>query len=312
MIPRIAHFIWGGRTFPWIFTLGIKSATARGGFDRVIFHHTDDLEHVAFWRELVTHPMVECRRLDPVGILEQTGTHASRLVDLYRKLSHPARRSDILRLALLWCHGGVYLDTDTITVADLSPLLCAGVFCGEEYIILPFKVVYSRKPTARLKIEVLKKLRRLLHRLPEGYRMFRYVRGIYPRAVNTAVLGANPGHPFLRELLDRLIALPDRQAFHPYGLGPHLLQQAVQGFSCSDLVLHPPDVFYPLAPVISDHLFRKTPHPNPQRVITPTTKVVHWYSSVSGRTAIPVASPDWIRANAGNQIFSALALPLLE
>jgi hypothetical protein len=313
MIPRIAHFIWLGRNFPWIFTLGIKSAAARGGFERVIFHHTDDLGHLPWGQELLTFPGVEGRRLNPTEALEETGPPAARLIDRYLNLPNRVAKSNLLRMALLWRHGGVYLDTDTLTIATLSPLFSSGVFCGEEHIVYPYgQKILPRKSMVRRKAAILSSLRKVLQMFPQGFRLFQMLRFLYSRAVNGAVLGGQPSHRFFGELMARMADLPEEVALRPHALGTHLLQQAVKEYQGRDLAIHSPEVFYPLGPVISRHWFRKTRFPNPQRVISPRTKVVHWYSSNWGQDLIDMAGPDWIRVNAGSQLFSALALPLLE
>jgi hypothetical protein len=312
MIPPIAHFIWVGTAFPWIFTLAIKSAAARGCLDRVIFHHTDDLGHLSWWQDLSALPGVECRRFDPIEVLESTGPRAGELIDRYREIRDAVARTNVLRAALLWRHGGVYLDADTLTVADLSPLLAAGVFCGEEHIVYPQAVKYSRTWRRRLKTVALSKFRELLQLCPHGYRIFHYVKSLYPRAVNGAVLGGQPAHPLFRELLARTIDIPRELAQHRHALGTHLLQQVVKGYPSADLKIHSAEVFYPLPPVISLHWFRPTRFLALSRIIKPTTRVVHWYASVRTARIIEEASPDWIRANAKSQLFSALALPFLE
>jgi mannosyltransferase OCH1-like enzyme len=43
-----------------------------------------------------------------------------------------AQRADILRLELLWRHGGIYVDTDCEPVRPLDPLLGLGCFFGSE------------------------------------------------------------------------------------------------------------------------------------------------------------------------------------
>jgi hypothetical protein len=72
-------------------------------------------------------------------------------------------------------------------------------------------------------------------------------------------------------------------------------------------------VFYPLAPEISRHWFRvRDGRRSPaelERVLSPESRVVHWYGST--RSPVPTSSidPAYIRANAGRQLFSTLALP---
>jgi hypothetical protein len=44
-------------------------------------------------------------------------------------------------------------------------------------------------------------------------------------------------------------------------------------------------------------------------VLLPETRVVHWYASVRTRVLTSRIDPDYVRAHAGRQLFSDLALP---
>ena len=134
MIPGKAHFIWLGFGLPFLHVLAAASAARRGGFERVLFHHTDPLDREANFPLLSRAPGVEPRPLDPVALVEQAG--GARLVDCYRDLGEPAARANVLRVALLRQQGGVYLDTDTLTLASFAGLRSrGGFFCGEELFI---------------------------------------------------------------------------------------------------------------------------------------------------------------------------------
>jgi hypothetical protein len=71
------------------------------------------------------------------------------LVAIYRALDNPTVRADVLRVAILYLHGGVYLDLDTVTRASLLPLLGAPQFVGCELIVWPHFVRSSRSPIVR-------------------------------------------------------------------------------------------------------------------------------------------------------------------
>lgn len=47
----------------------------------------------------------------------------ARRQELYEQLRSPAERSDILRLELLWRHGGVYVDSDFECLRSIEPLI---------------------------------------------------------------------------------------------------------------------------------------------------------------------------------------------
>ena len=96
-----------------------------------------------------------------------------------------------------------------------------------------------------------------------------------------------------------------------FALGTHLLQDAVSRHT-GLIEVHPAPVFYPLGPEISEHWFRSVRKPKLDAVLSPATRVVHWYASVRTRDLVPQVDPDWVRAHADRQLFSALALPFVD
>ena len=313
MIPAFAHFIWFGSELPWIYAFAVQTAALRGGFERVIFHHLDDLSPSPWWGDLLAFPGVQSSRLRVPELLEETGGPGPALVDIYRGLQQPAARANLVRAALLLRHGGVYLDTDTVIVASLEPLRRqAGAFCGAERVAFPGHLRWHRNPLGFGLALGRSGLRDLVRRLPDGWRLFRRVEHLYPTAANNAVLAADRGHRFIRDLLERMVRLPRWRRRLRYELGTTLLQVAVAEYDGQDLVVHEPGVFYPLGPEISQHWFRPRRQPYLREVLLPETRVVHWYASVRTREVVARADPDWVRQNAGNQLYSALALPLLQ
>jgi hypothetical protein len=310
LIPKVAHFVWLGPGLLWVHRLALMSAARRGGFERLILHHDAALDGDPALAELARFPGVEVARIEPVALAEAAG--GSALVECYRELSTPAARVNVLRMALLLLEGGVYLDTDTVTLADLAQLghECAA-FCGEERLIFP---AGQASPLSRLRPGALARMavRDVLRRLPNGYRGFRHVEHWYPKAVNNAVLGAEPGHPLVRELIARAVRLPPARRRVRYALGTHLLQEVVADYHGADLCVLPPAAFFPLGPEISEHWFRTRRKVELDRALTAETRLVHWYASV--RTARYVAQIDeaFVRAHADRQLFSALALRALE
>jgi hypothetical protein len=307
VIPPTAHFVWLGRKLPWVYVVGVLAAARRGGFERVLVHHIDELEPDAGIVELRAEPHVELRRLDPLPLLEAAG--GPNFVDRYRELEQPAARANVVRMALLEQEGGVYLDTDTIAVRSFQAVLArGGAFCGEERLVYPGSAgtgLLSRvRPAALLRTGA----RDVFRRLPRGDRYFRRFEHLYPKAVNNAVLGAEAHHPFLRELVGRAVALsPERRRIR-YAFGTHLLQAAVAEYEGPGLHVLPPPVFYPLAPEISEHWFRPRRRARLEEVLAPETLLVHWYASV--RTARYVGRIDraWLLEHAEDRLFAALAL----
>jgi hypothetical protein len=279
-VPAVARFVWLGGPLPWLFASAIESARARGGFAEVVVHHDGSLEASPAWRELAGRAGLSCEPLDVAALCEEAGRDPAPLVDLLGGLRAASARANVLRVLLLAARGGVYLDTDTITLRPFDALRArGGVFCGREHVVFPATTVRSRDPRTRGKAWALSMFRGLCTVLPRGHRLFRRFEAWYPQAVNNAVLGGPAGHPFWTEMLDRMLALPRERRRVRYALGTHLLQDAVAGFAGPDLHVESPEVFYPVGPGLAARWFH--PHTGGllDDVVTPRTVLVHWYAS---------------------------------
>lgn len=316
-IPPIAHFVWFGQSFPWLNWLAVRSAADRGGFERVILHHADDLSEAPYFRDLAQDPRIECVRLDFHGLLERLAPVAPGIAEVGASLTDPSQnnmKSDLARFALLWLHGGVYLDTDTVTVASLDDLRApGGFFCGAHRLVWPWAVVRSRNPLW-LGVAAMRSLGRdLLRRYPQGWRHFRRIEWLYPTEPNTGVLGSEPEHPVLLELLTRAARVTPRQLAASRGaVATDLLEEVAAVYEGEGLKVYPPEVFYPLGPEISEHWFRLNPADKPLHLaeaLGPGTRVVHWYASVRAKQIIPVFDAAYARKNRNRQLLSALSEP---
>jgi hypothetical protein len=310
-IPRLAHFIWLGRNFHWVYGAAVQTAALHGGFDRVILHHDQDLSDCAGWSLLQDTPTVECRRLVADELLGQLPDLGPDLLPLYGRLKKAEARSNLLRVALLYRDGGVYLDTDTVTVRSFAPLWRERSFCGLERIALPARIVRSRRPGVWIGAMVRLGLRDFCRRMPEGWRLFRLVSRLYALAPNNAVVGGRPGDSFLRRWLEAMTALPPEHQQRRFALGPHLLQHLIAAEAHDSPRLCPAEMFYPLAPEVSQHWFRAVRQPRVHQAISSATISVHWYASVRTRALVPHIDAQYIRAHADRQLFSALCAQAL-
>jgi mannosyltransferase OCH1-like enzyme len=50
---------------------------------------------------------------------------------LFDSCQHPAQLADLMRIEILWRHGGVYVDIDCEVIKPFDPLLCHSLFIGE-------------------------------------------------------------------------------------------------------------------------------------------------------------------------------------
>jgi hypothetical protein len=281
--------------------------------DEVVLHHTDELADTTALAALRAAPGVRLARIDPHTCLAEAGARLAlggALIELYDGLASPVQRADVLRAAILFLQGGVYLDLDTITVASLRPLLAAPQFVGTEYIVWPHWVRISRSPLVWARHLGLDVLRKALRLAPGGWRGFRWIESWYFKGVNNAIMGAAPGAPLFAAYLRAMAGMPEVLRTQPYALGPDLLQGLVGQFPAEGLVIHEPAVFYPLAPEISEHWFRPG-RPALGQALRPQTLVVHWYASVRSKPHVARIDPGYIRAHRHNQLFSALVFKAL-
>ena len=314
-IPARVHFVWIGPALPWPYVFAVLSATARGEMEEVILHHTDELLEGPELAALRAAKNVRLQRDNPLALLSDAGARlglGNDLAQLYGSLTSPVQRADVLRAAILYLQGGIYLDLDTVTISSLRPLLATPQFVGTEYIVWPHWVRASRSPFVWARHLALDVLRKALRVLPSGWRGFRHVERWYFPGVNNAVMGAAPGASLFAAYLRAMVALPMARRTQPYALGPDLLQELVGQFPAAALTIHQPGVFYPLPPEISEHWFRPRRHANLARALRPETRLVHWYASVRSKPYMVRITPDYVRKHAQNQLYCALvnaALP---
>jgi GNAT superfamily N-acetyltransferase len=326
-IPPIAHFCWIGETLPWIYAIAVRSACLFGELDRVVFHHTDEIRDAEPWRFIAESPNIETRRFDPTalfeGLTERSDAQApdgAHLSALYEALSSPVSRSNMLRAAVLYREGGVYLDLDTITVRSMRPLLGVNHFCGVEHIVRPYTLWRSRSRLKKARATALSLLRNGFRLLPQGHRVFPAVSGMYAEAINGAIFGACEKSPLMARYLDAMLELPIDRARAPHGVGTHLLQETIDRWQAGGhadsgrgaLAVHPPRVFYPLAPEISEHWFRPQRRVSLDHFLHSETVVAHWYASGRAKKYIGLVNPAFVRENAATIPYCALAKKTIE
>jgi hypothetical protein len=308
-IPPRVHFCWIGASLPWAYVFAILSAAERSELPEIILHHTDALEDGAGLRALRHASRVQLSRIDPVACLTRAGRAlgvGGELVALYRRLDSPVVRTDILRAAILYLQGGVYLDLDTITTASLLPLLDTPQFVGSEFIVWPHFVRVSRSPALWARHLALDLLRKAMRRMPHGWQMFRRVERFYFRGVSNAVMGAEANSRLFSDYLHAMLAVPPERQTQIYALGPDLLQEVVDRYQQDDLTIHEPPVFYPLPPEISEQWFRIGRGVRLSAVLSAETRVVHWYASIRTKSRVARINPQYVREHREHQLYSAL------
>ncbi len=308
-IPARLHFCLIGTSLPWAYVFAVVSAAERSGLAEIIVHHTDALEDGEALRALEGVPRVCLSPVDATSLLTRTGQMlglGDRLALLYHGLPSPVIRSDILRAAILYAHGGIYLDLDTVTVASLLPLTRVTHFVGAEFIVWPDFVRMSRSPALWARHLALDLLRKTLRRMPSGWRAFRKIERLYSLHVNNAAMGAEAHSALFSSYLHAMLDLSPERQRQRYALGPKLLQEVVRHYRPDDLTIQQPQVFYPLPPEISEHWFRPVRVARLNRVLSTQTRVVHWYASVRTKPLVAQISPGYVKRHRERQLYSAL------
>ena len=312
MIPAIAHFVWYGKTLPFLHALAIRSAATHGGFDSVRLHHTDPIDEVPHVGQLHELPGFALVPLDDRALCDEAG--GPPLADLVSELQSPVARSNLVRTALVYRDGGVYLDMDTLTIRPFDEVLAtAPGFLGEEHIVFPGEVVASWDPRVKAKAYLKTAVRDVFRRLPHGYRYFPRIERHYHRAVNGAVMGGVAGHAFCAAYLRAMTEVPRARWNKPHALGTHLLQATYESYAGDDLHAFPPPYFYPLPPEISAHWFRfYRDGVDPMDALDPRTCCVHWYASVRTKKIVKTMGETELRRLASQQLFAALATRVID
>lgn len=312
MIPSIAHFVWYGTKLPYLHALAIRSAATHGGFDSVRLHHTDPLDLLPHVTALDALDNFELVQLDDRALCDEAGGPS--LADLVSALQSPVARSNLVRTALVFRDGGVYLDMDTLTVRPFDDVRAtAPGFLGAENIVFPEEVVSSWDPRVKARAYLKTTIRDVYRRLPRGYRHFRRIIHHYHTAVNGAVMGGVQEHPFCGAYLSAMTRVPRARWNKPHALGTHLLQQVYRDYAGDDLHTFPPPYFYPLPPEISQHWFRLYREGvDPLEVLEPETCCVHWYASVRTKKIVKTMDEAELRRLASQQLFAGLAARVLD
>ncbi len=296
-VPNRLIFIWFGNRFPYACKLALRSARKQCRPDEILFlagnpeamvsSQIDGLDDIAAWPELKVEK-ADGRWFE--GLPE--GGDLAR--ELYARSASPASKANLLRLAILYQVGGIYLDCDTITVRDLSPLRDLRGFAGMETVVFPAQFRKWKNPGKWPLAGARLGMREVLARMPSGWRGFRFLERFYFQAANNAVLGAEAGHPFLAECFAALGSIPEKDRLRRFRLGTHLLQEMTENRSRDDFTLLPSGHFFPLGPEISNHWFFPGTARQVSELLRSETSVVHWYNSVEHRFLKQEITPAWV------------------
>ena len=317
MIPNQAHFIWIGPNFPWLYYLSVYSAAKNGGFDRIFVHYEYLGADEKWFHKLGKLPGVILQKLNFDKVFSSENQLLSQLGkqrDLIER--NLLIQSDILRYAVLYLYGGVYLDLDIVVLRSFKELLLRtsrSAFLGREKILFPEYIRHPidiRDRLKKIRSLLLVKLRNICERIPHGYAPYNKL-GAYVPTINGAVFGSEKSGSFITGVIERLNQYEVVEMNIPRKAGPFLLQEAVTNPNMvgSVEILHP-DYFYPSAPGLTKHLFRRYKRVNIDRFCDLSISyAIHWYSSSTFRASsmsIQDVDYEYLKTNKDNLLFGDL------
>jgi hypothetical protein len=309
LIPNHFHFIWFGSTLPDFGHIAIRSALTTNPGSTATLWCGDGFESSPE-THLLAHKGLRIEKIDVGSLLHEvylrdSGIKVLQLWNILRELRRPEARANVVRMLVLYLYGGVYLDTDTLSLKPLSGLRRSAAFCGKETILWP-----AGSSPLDPRILALSEMRGLCATMRHGYRWNKRLLRFYSLAANNAVIGARAGHPLLTDMLKRAAAMDPAEWKKRFRLGTHLLQQALPAFESEvdepdSVRVLAPEYFYPVGPKVSRHYFHNYDEPSlvAAELIGDATHVIHWYASVSDLKSRGYAH---IRASSQKNVYSHL------
>ena len=300
LIPNQYFYIWSGSSFPFLNLLAVKSLLLADNSATAVVYIVGPEPQNEIFENLRGLERVSIVAIEPEDIFSQLPSDLKGVGTIFHKIpeSSASARSNILRYALLYLNGGVYLDFDTVVTRSLSDLAVHQCFIGEENVWVGdedrvagkwWVCVYPRNLfwltswllrradsawfSGKLKIaHILKKTDAVWSK----------------KQPNNAVMGAVAESPFIRELL---LACLDTDFTVRYATGPTLVAQVAAHFSHLVSVL-PVNYFYSVAPGESFRFFADR-----TLALPPEAYLIH-YAASNHKKLIPTidATCAWTRS----------------
>jgi hypothetical protein len=302
-IPKRIIFIWLGTDLPDSAILAIRSACAKSRPLECLLLHEGLNKEDPRLKKLVFQTGVVLETIESSLFIDLPGDQGRASHIFYGDYT-PATRANILRMAILYKRGGIYLDTDTITVAGFDDLLGYEGFCGTEPVVYPYEVRANPTLVSLVSPWIKKQYRRLCVKLPSGYRLYRKSGFAYKEAVNNAVIGSAPGNPIWSEAFARINAMSEAEINVRFRMGTHLLQELSNNKPSQRMHVLPSKYFYPLGPEISAFWFKQKYSAHLIDMLYKETRVVHWYNSLEQSYIKEPLTFDWLRANPTTPLYA--------
>jgi hypothetical protein len=294
MIPNRVFFIWFGNKLPLATGLAILSTKQVQNPDETILYiESEEGEMCGEGYDLIKDVSgITFKKIDE-SIFADLGDNGI-CSHLYKLLKKPVSKTNLLRYALLYKQGGVYLDTDIITVKPWNDLLQYKGFCGLEPVAFPQKLYASKNPLFYLFAWIRFFWRLLCVYLPHGEQIFRPTEKLFSLSANGAILGSEPGNKFFAEAFVEINKMSKEEQLKHYRLGTHIMQKVTKNKTSENMQMFPPEYFYPVGPDISVHLFRKGSASRLNKIILPQTRIIHWYNSVEKKYLRQQLNKKWL------------------
>ncbi len=327
MIPHHFHLIWIGQHFPFVNQLAIESILQTNPNAKVTIHF-ENPPHNEFWKNL--QGRVEFRPIDLAALLQGLPEEWQSMKQIIASISNTylAGKSNILRYLILVREGGIYLDFDTLTVKDYTPLLKHRAFIGEEAVfrcdddrvagkftpeIIPFGAAFGLSYYLSLwNAKFLKDSRainvinKILMRLWSA------------KKLNNAVLACEAGSAFFMQVLK---LIPETDPTIRFNLGPILMNRAFALFGSkptdptgiagdhmdSEMTRLGSDYFYTIPPSQTFRFFY-----GPGKILPENTYTLHWCSSNHKDLAASLTRENLSKAIANPTLFHRLAKAVID
>jgi len=296
MIPNRIFFVWLGKNFPWSAEIAVMSALQAQKPKEITVYSDYELKSENF----------KC-----ILINDSTLKELEICAELYNKLKSPASKANLLRLAILYKYGGVYLDTDTVFIKPIDDLLSFKGFCGAETVALPRELFKSINPFAYIVCGLRFAWRFFCTYCPCGEQIFRKTERFFSQSANNAVLASEAKNPIIAKAFETINSMPEKERLKRYRLGTHLLQNITQNKSSEFMEVLPSSYFYPLGPEICRHYFLDGTAKRLNKMLLPHTRIVHWYNSVEHRFLNEPLNADWVKKHPASA-FGKMVQPFIS
>jgi hypothetical protein len=300
LIPNQYFYIWTGSSFPYLNLLAVKSLLLADSSATAVVYIVGPEPQNDNFENLRGLERVSIVGIEPDAVFSQLPTDVKSIGTIFYKIpeSSASARSNILRYALLYLNGGVYLDFDTVVTRSLSDLAGHQCFIGEENVWVGDEDRVAGKWWVCLYPRNLFWLASwLLRRADSAWfsgklkiaRALEKTDAIWSKKQpNNAVMGAVAESPFIRELL---LACLDTDFTVRYATGPTLVSQIAANFPHLVSVL-PVNFFYSVSPGESFRFFA-------DRTLTlpPEAYLIH-YAASNHKKLIPTIDTtcSWTRS----------------